>query len=775
MNKLYDIFGCFLIVSAVSLLTTVNTFSNYISDSLFVSQRDNSSYEIDEIIFEGNKSFSSNELGDLLNSQENSLSFHHVFYQYYYDNLKQNPSTPKVALQTLNKFLIELSSEIKFFNEQIVLNDLQTLWRFYNTNGFHNVEVDYSFYPDFEKEINILRFEITEHDRFKIDTIVYVGFEELDKGVLNFINTSRTIKKGEFFSEQKVLAEVSTSQNILLNSGYYYTTAEVQPIVIKSETNTDSITVVFKTGKRQRIAAINFVDSLNNQNYIVESMKLQQLDFRRDDWYNRSKVQSSINNLHTLGTFEFVSIDTSSIFTPITDTTLSMLVLTKYRKQKEWGIGLFVNNTQVDNFINAGVEANILHRNWGGAAQSGNIFINTRMKNVSRFFAGQNVEYEGQVGIRLAQPLIWAIENMRIGVTGCLYYSLTTVDRLFNISAWYMPIRFPIKLTEETYIDQIVIDFNFEYQNPVNYVDVEKEFDSENPQNRDNIRIEQALLLYRNLYEYLYQPGTKFLTSNIFGITLIGDSRNHPFNPSSGDNFYFSVDGWNIFLSHPWIAGVAKYMRAQTMYTLFLPLNIDMVGAFKFRAGAINLVEDVNSYVPFERQFFAGGANSVRGWLSRELHYSPLESAHYTNDNETSDLVINTEDYALLSNVLGSSAIFEGSFELRYTFPPIKGINETLADQISKIGLTFFVDYGNAFHWYAEGEVESKMIWYEYFTKIAWAAGLGLRYNTPIGPIRFDVGFPVYRPGYNIPDYYLWKSNSVWNDVKFHFGIGHSF
>jgi outer membrane protein assembly factor BamA len=741
---------------------------NIISDTLYPSRKDKLLYEVGDIIFEGNSSFTPFELIDAVSSKKSSMSIQHDVFQYYYENLRRNPSSPKVLLKALNTSLNSLSHEFKYFNEGTAELDAQTLWHFYNTNGFHDAKINYSFLQDKEKKYNILKFIIEENDQYKIDTLLYLGLDNIDPNVTGYISAVQKIRKGDNYNERKIMNEINSILTILLNNGYFYASLIVQPVSINPDNFTDSLTVQFLPGKRQRIAHLTFVDSLNGQNEIVESMKLLQLEFSIGDWYNRSEIQSSINNMNTLGAFELVSIDTSSVHFPMTDTTLSIQVFTKYRKQKEWSIGTFVNNTQIDNFTNFGIEASVMHRNWGGAAQSGNIFANARIKNVSRILSGQNGEYEGQVGIRFAQPIIWSIENMKIGVNGSLYYSLATVDQLFNISSWFLPIRFPIKLSNDTYLNQILIDFNFEFQNPTNYLDVANDTSTKVTTN-----IIQALFLYKNLYDYLNSPKTKILTSNLFGITLIGDSRNHPFSPSKGDYFYFMIDGWNIFLAHPWISGIAKFLRTQATYNFYVPATINTVLGFKFRAGVIDLADDYDSYIPFERQFFAGGANSVRGWLSRELHYSPVESDIYATDGQKTDLTLDNKSYNLLSNILGSSALIEGSVELRYTLPVPKGIHEVLAEQISKIGFTFFVDYGNTYHWYAS--TEYKMKWYEYFTKMAWAAGVGIRYNTPIGPIRLDFGFPVYRPGYSVNDYYIWKTDNIFSDMKVHFGIGHSF
>jgi outer membrane protein insertion porin family len=565
---------------------------------------------------------------------------------------------------------------------------------------------------------------------------------------------------------------------ILLNNGYFYARLELSPVTVNQQTLRDSVTIIFKPGERQKIASIFFVDSLRDQNAVSNNLKVQMLDFKVGEWYSSHNVQSSLNNLNLLGTFESVSIDTSSIFFPISDTTLSFVITSKYRKQKEWSVGLFFNNTQIDNYLNVGIEGLISHRNWGGAAQNGNLFANLQSKNISRILSGEKGEWEGQIGFKVSQPLVWALENMRIGTSGSFYYSYSTVNQLFHISAWYFPIKFPIRLTNETYLNQIIIDFNFEFQNPVDYLDVMRRTPTDIDSNKNTldyeIRFKQSLNLYKTLYLYLNDPGIRLLTSNLFGLTVIGDSRNHPFSPSAGDYFYSSVDGWNFFLAHPWISGIAKFLRFQTAYSLFNIISDNVVGALKLKGGVIKLFDQEKAYVPFERQFFAGGSNSVRGWSSRELHYSVIESnSDTTNKN---GYFLKPDDYNQVSNVLGSGVLIEGSYELRYTFPRSKGIDETLADQIAKIGFVGFVDFGNAFHWFAETkEINTPIKWYEYFTKLAWAIGFGIRYDTPIGPLRFDLGFPVYKPNFNFPDYKMWDEFDTLKDIRLHVGIGHSF
>jgi len=102
------------------------------------------------------------------------------------------------------------------------------------------------------------------------------------------------------------------------------------------------------------------------------------------------------------------------------------------------------------------------------------------------------------------------------------------------------------------------------------------------------------------------------------------------------------------------------------------------------------------SDVPAQRRFYAGGGGSIRGY--------EYQSVSPRNDN---------------GDIIGGLSFFEASAELRVR------ITDT-------IGLVPFVDMGAAF----EDEVPD-------FSGLKYAAGLGLRYYTAIGPIRFDAAVPL--------------------------------
>jgi len=124
----------------------------------------------------------------------------------------------------------------------------------------------------------------------------------------------------------------------------------------------------------------------------------------------------------------------------------------------------------------------------------------------------------------------------------------------------------------------------------------------------------------------------------------------------------------------------------------------DIVFAKKFTIGVIQPFGSTGTLdIPIFKRFFAGGSTSMRGFPFQKL--GPLDE---NNDP------------------LGGNSLLVGSFEVRY---PIYG----------DFGGVAFLDYGNV---YTDE-------WSFPLQDIKYAPGVGIRYDTIIGPVRFDVGYAL--------------------------------
>ncbi|WP_239492866.1 outer membrane protein assembly factor [Luteitalea sp. TBR-22] len=147
-----------------------------------------------------------------------------------------------------------------------------------------------------------------------------------------------------------------------------------------------------------------------------------------------------------------------------------------------------------------------------------------------------------------------------------------------------------------------------------------------------------------------------------------------------------------------WLPGDYNY-REYTVearkYHTFGPLVL----AGRARVGTIEADGVLARNVPFFKRYFLGGSASLRGWGRFEI--APLTFS---------------------GNPIGGHSMFESSGELR-------------VPAFGQLSVVAFVDAGN--------------VWYESFDinldDLRVDVGPGLRYRTPIGPVRVDLGYQVTR------------------------------
>ena len=155
-----------------------------------------------------------------------------------------------------------------------------------------------------------------------------------------------------------------------------------------------------------------------------------------------------------------------------------------------------------------------------------------------------------------------------------------------------------------------------------------------------------------------------------------------------------------------------------------------------------------NSIVlPFEKRYFAGGANSVRGWSTRTLG----PGGYHRNDTMRADFVNQTGDIKL-----------DVSAEYR----------RKLTDLFE---LATFVDAGNI--WTIkdyQGQPGGLFRFDEFYKQIAVAYGLGLCVNLGFLLIRLDAGMKAYDPADRDKKFVLFKPNFT-DKFALHFAIGYPF
>jgi outer membrane protein assembly complex protein YaeT len=195
------------------------------------------------------------------------------------------------------------------------------------------------------------------------------------------------------------------------------------------------------------------------------------------------------------------------------------------------------------------------------------------------------------------------------------------------------------------------------------------------------------------------------------------DTSGHPLDPRKG--YMFST---HLETADSWLGGSFRYNELAGEARHYLPIGKRVVWANRVKVGSL-LGQD-GSKIPFFKRYFVGGSTSVRGWGRYQV--SPLSQSGLP---------------------IGGRSMAEVSTEGRF---PLTG----------KFSGVLFVDGGNV--WAEAANIQP--------SGLRWAAGPGLRYDTPIGPIRVDLGIQLNPiPGLVIngsPERRRWRV---------HFSIGQAF
>lgn len=155
--------------------------------------------------------------------------------------------------------------------------------------------------------------------------------------------------------------------------------------------------------------------------------------------------------------------------------------------------------------------------------------------------------------------------------------------------------------------------------------------------------------------------------------------------------------------------------------------------------------------IPFEKRYFAGGSNSLRGWTMRSLGPGAYKG--------TGDRI----DY---NNQAGDIRL-DLNLEYRWKVWTI-------------IELAAFTDAGNVWtiHEY-NIQPHGDFRWNRFYKEIAWSYGAGLRLDLSFLILRLDFGFKLYDPSRIYTDGKQWRTaTNSWRwkeDAAIHFAIGYPF
>lgn len=258
----------------------------------------------------------------------------------------------------------------------------------------------------------------------------------------------------------------------------------------------------------------------------------------------------------------------------------------------------------------------------------------------------------------------------------------------------------------------------------------------------DNAENRNAILRYN--YEDIFIMKTGFTVSYTDGVDAVRanfESAGNLLNGvSKGFGFKTNSQGQHTLFN----IAYAQYVKFDFDYTHLF--RFDKRNALALHAGLGVAYPYGNSTVlPFEKRYFSGGANSVRGWSVRELG-----PGKFKGTDGRIDFINQTGDVKLDLNAEYRSSLFW------------------------KLQGALFIDAGNIWTLrnYAE-QPGGQFKFTEFYKQIAASYGMGLRLNFDYFILRFDVGMKAINPAYESEkEHWSIIHPKLSRDFDFHFAVG---
>jgi outer membrane protein insertion porin family len=226
--------------------------------------------------------------------------------------------------------------------------------------------------------------------------------------------------------------------------------------------------------------------------------------------------------------------------------------------------------------------------------------------------------------------------------------------------------------------------------------------------------------LTRILIPELVLPQDQHVRLSTIAANLTRDTRDNPLDAHKG-----MLESIELDFNDTKLGSSVNFAKLNGQVAYYRPTFHNIVWANSIRIGLAQPYS--NSQVPLSEAFFTGGGNTLRGF--------PLDGAGPQRQVQVCSTGSST-DCSYIQVPAGGNELLIINSEARIPLPLKKGL-----------GLAVFYDGGNVF----------PLVGFHDFTSLYTnSVGLGLRYATPVGPVRIDLGHnlnPV--PGVKSTQYFV--------------------
>ncbi|MCH5228766.1 MAG: BamA/TamA family outer membrane protein [Muribaculaceae bacterium] len=490
----------------------------------------------------------------------------------------------------------------------------------------------------------------------------------------------------------------------------------------------------------------------SKKSYLRPSVLFENCFIRIDSPYNQNNVDRTYSSLSRLSILKFINI----VFVPTgnldgknyLDT---YILLTPAKSQS---VSFEVEGTNSEGDLGVAASVTYTHRNIGKGSET----LTTKLRGAYESLSGnleglihdRYMEYSLDLGLtfpKFKAPFLKDSFKRKVNATSELSFSMSYQERpeytrIISTAGWSY--RWVHRRNKNVYLFT-PIDINYVYlpESTIDFI--------------NNIAPDNPLLKYSYEDHFIMRMGFTFYHTNKKEIT--------PWDVTFQKNIYtiranFETAGNLLYLlnmlfrprSHvsqdPYkLFGIyySQYFKINTDYA-FLHI-FDNRNSLAFHAGfGLGFPYGNSTILPFEKRFYGGGANGVRGWDVRTLG-----PGNFPGNNSVSDFINQCGDIRLILSTEMRTKLFW------------------------VIEFAAFIDAGNIWTIHDYPNQPGGMFKFNKFYKqLAAAYGVGLRFDFSYFLVRFDMGMKAHNPARGQQPWPLIHPN--WHrDSSFHFSIGYPF
>ena len=528
------------------------------------------------------------------------------------------------------------------YSRQKLAADIEKLRSFYMNQGYleFNVEsTQVSISPD--KQDVFITINVSEGEAYQVSSVKLAGDFALPEDELKKLVK---IKVGDVFSREQLNETNKAISDRLGNEGYAFANVNAAPELDKAKRQV-AFTIFIDPGKRVYVRRINVTGNTKTRDEVVRR-EVRQME---GGWYDAARVTTSKERVDRLGYFTEVAVETPAVQGTADQVDVNLNVTEKPTGNLMLGVG----TSSTDKIILSGA---ISQNNFMGSGNNVSIQVNSAKSQRTYALSYTNPYF--------------TIDGVSQGFD--VYHR--TVDTSSTELAYYKSastgagIRFGFPLSEK---ESLGVGLG------IDSTDIEV-FDSS-----------------PNYYKrYVENFGNRNLSLPV-SLNWSSDGRDSFFFPTKGS---YQKAGVEVALP----GGDLQYYRATYQLQHFVPLNKKFTLMLNGELGYANNYGSTND-LPFFKNFYAGGVNSVRGYKASSL--GPYE----INDGD--------------EERLGGNRRVVANAELLWALP---GMEKSF-----RIGM--FFDAGQV---YAKGEKLD-------LGDLRYSTGISAAWISPIGPLKFSYGVPL--------------------------------